>query len=162
MSTKRSVTASAPSPSNASNITKVSPTPTEPPPAYHSAAQPAPSSNALTPYNAAPKPYEQPQQWTAPGSYPQPHPGFQGTHPGFPGSPPPGGSYGLYAQPPPQGYYQGYGYPPNGYYSQGQGMYYQQQPYGYQDRSGGAAAAEGIFAGLLGALACCCCVDMLF
>jgi len=76
------------------------------------------------------------------------------------GSPPPQGGYGS---PPPQGYYQpqpqmGYHqqgpYPPQqqGYYPQ-QGGYYQQPN---QRRS------PGCLEGLLAALACCCCLDLLF
>ncbi|KAI4164479.1 MAG: hypothetical protein LQ342_001792 [Letrouitia transgressa] len=70
-------------------------------------------------------------------------------------------------------YQQGQGPPQQGYYNQGyppqqQGMYYQQQqpPQGYyaDGRGGGRGpgASEGICAGLLGALACCCCLDFLF
>jgi len=67
-------------------------------------------------------------------------------------------------QPPPGGYY---GAPQGGYYNQPQGpMYYQQQPPAgyYANNRGygqGGSAAEGMCAGLLGALACCCCLDML-
>ncbi|TKA73979.1 hypothetical protein B0A55_05575 [Friedmanniomyces simplex] len=91
------------------------------------------------------------------------------------GSPPPPQQYGSPAPygpgpygPPQQ---QGFGYGPGPYQQQGQPMYYQQQqPYGqpgypppggqYDHRGGGAG--EGICAGILGAFACCCCLDMLF
>ncbi|KAK0335736.1 hypothetical protein LTR91_019359 [Friedmanniomyces endolithicus] len=71
---------------------------------------------------------------------------------------------GPYGGPPQQ---QGYG--PGPYQQQGQPMYYQQQqqqqPYGYpppgQYGGRGGGAGEGICAGLLGGLACCCCLDML-
>lgn len=84
----------------------------------------------------------------------------------------PQGPYG----PPAQGYY-GPGPAPGGYYGQPQQMHYGQQPqpgypgygygpqpqYGYYaDQRGGPSAGEGICAGLLGALACCCCLDLLF
>lgn len=83
----------------------------------------------------------------------------------------PRGQQGYYGSPPPQQQYGGY--PQQGGYQQGpygppqgqQPMYYQQQgPYppqgGYQGQknSGGG----GICAGILGALACCCCLDAIF
>ncbi|KAL8666157.1 MAG: hypothetical protein Q9202_001664 [Teloschistes flavicans] len=67
--------------------------------------------------------------------------------------------------PPQQGYYgqqqPGYGPP------QQQGMYYQQgpPPQGYYDDGrgrGSGGAGGGLCAGLLGAMACCCCLDFLF
>ncbi|KAI9736692.1 MAG: hypothetical protein M1834_000896 [Cirrosporium novae-zelandiae] len=81
--------------------------------------------------------------------------------------------------PPPQGYY---GQPPQGqegmYYGQQQQPYGQQPPYGQQQPYGGQpyggyygqqeqrqrgnGATDGLCAGLLGALACCCCLDFLF
>ena len=79
------------------------------------------------------------------------------------GSPAPQQQYGS-----PAPYQQG-GYP-QGQYQQGpygppppqQGMYYQQQPYGpqggYYDNRG-SGAGSGLCAGLMGALACCCCLD---
>jgi hypothetical protein len=76
---------------------------------------------------------------------------------GWGGGPPPGGYYGG---PPPGGYYGG---PPPG----GMG-YYPQQPYGYQQPIGyqqpggyNSTPTTGIFAGLLGLMACCCCLDFL-
>lgn len=67
---------------------------------------------------------------------------------------------------PPQGWQQQGAPPQGGYYGvQPGGMYYQQQqmpPQGYYGgQSRGASAGEGICAGLLGALACCCCLDCL-
>lgn len=66
---------------------------------------------------------------------------------------------GYYQQgPPPQGQYPGAPYPPQqGYYPQQgypQGQYQQQQQRG--------SGAEGCLGVLLGALACCCCLDCLF
>jgi hypothetical protein len=70
--------------------------------------------------------------------------------------------------PPPQGYYgqQGPMYyqqqgPPQGYYADNRGQY-GPGGYGYQQPYGGGSAAEGVCAGLLGALACCCCLELLF
>lgn len=100
----------------------------------------------------------------------------------YPPDPAYGGAGGYYngpQGPPPQGYYApgpgqqmaggyygqpGMQVPPQGMYYQQQGPMYgypQQQPYGYypQDRGMGGS---GICAGLLGALACCCCLDMMF
>lgn len=83
-------------------------------------------------------------------------------------------------QPQQQGYYppqQGYGQPQQnqqGYYPQGQQpMYYPPQQQGYppqqqqgyyandRGRSGGSGAG-GICAGIMAAMACCCCLDILF
>ncbi|MCJ1390298.1 hypothetical protein MMC18_003156 [Xylographa bjoerkii] len=97
----------------------------------------------------------------------------------YAGSPAPGGPYG-----PPQPYYgnntgpmaqgPGYGQPQGMYYGQPQQQYgyggppgggyggYGGQQGGYYDQRGhGGGAAEGICAGLFGALACCCCLDFL-
>jgi hypothetical protein len=73
----------------------------------------------------------------------------------------PPGQYGYPQQPFNQGWGGG---PPPGVPPPG-GMYYQQQPpmgY-YQDPRGGyGPGSQGICAGLLGALACCCCLELLF
>jgi len=121
-----------------------------------------------------------------PPNYPQQ--AYTGTGNPGPGSPSPYGDQNLnqvaayntgYVQPqgqgygPPGGYYQqGFqqgpyeqGYPPGGpgYGPPQGGMYYQQQPMGYQQRGGyGSSAGEGVCAGLLGLCACCCCLDLLF
>jgi len=72
--------------------------------------------------------------------------------------------YGQYQTQP---YYQYNGPPgPMDYQQPGpqQGYFADNRGYGYQQpyQSGGGAAAEGICAGLLGALACCCCLELLF
>jgi hypothetical protein len=92
----------------------------------------------------------------------------------------PQGSAGDYygGQPQQQGYYptqQGYGQPQQnqqGYYPQGQPMYYppqqqggyppQQQGYYANDRGNSGSGAGGICAGIMAAMACCCCLDILF
>ncbi|MCJ1439079.1 epithelial splicing regulatory protein [Xylographa pallens] len=106
--------------------------------------------------------------------------------PQYPGSPAPNGQYG-----PPQPYYgnnnnnngggpmavgPGYGQPQGMYYGQPQQQQYMYggppggggyggyggQGGGYYDQRGhGGGAGEGICAGLVGALACCCCLDFL-
>ncbi|KAI4184907.1 MAG: hypothetical protein L6R41_004433 [Letrouitia leprolyta] len=73
----------------------------------------------------------------------------------------------YYQQGPPQQGYYGQQPPQPGYGPPQQGMYYQQQgppPQGYyaDDRGRGSGAGGGLCAGLLGALACCCCLDFLF
>ena len=93
--------------------------------------------------------------------------------PGNYGSPaPPMGGPGPYGPPPGnQDYYggqqQGYNQPPMQY--QQQPMYPQQgqgypPPQGqyYQDDRGRGSSSSGICAGIMGALACCCCLDCLF
>lgn len=131
-------------------------------------------------YDDAPPPSYPPPTHQDAGPYPQPTPSpapGHGTE--YYGSPAPRDPNQL--QPYPQQSYQqqqgygGYGppqqgyYPPNqqqGYYGpqqQGGGMYYapQQQPQGYygNQRPGGGGASQGLCAGLLGATACCCCLD---
>ncbi|KAJ5385490.1 hypothetical protein N7517_003401 [Penicillium concentricum] len=103
--------------------------------------------------------------------------------PYYPNSPPPQGQspgaandyYGG-GQPQQQSYYppqQGYGQPQQqGYYPQGQPMYYppqqqgyppqQQQGYYANDRGNSGGGAGGICAGIMAAMACCCCLDILF
>lgn len=145
--------------------------PTSPPPNY---AQPKPQEH----HDAGPyyPPGPNPSASPAPGPYNQmntfnPHNGDMRA---------PEQAYGGYYNPnqqgpPQQGYYGGqpqggyYGGPPGpqqGYYGQPgpQGMYYQQQPVQgyYADRPGGSGSGGGICAGILGALACCCCLDMMF
>jgi hypothetical protein len=86
---------------------------------------------------------------------------------------PPQNSNGYYG--PPQGWNQGpppqggpwppQGQQPYAYYgAPQQGMYYQQgPPVGYVDDGRGRSSGGSGFCGaLLGALACCCCLDMLF
>ncbi|EEP82308.1 predicted protein [Uncinocarpus reesii 1704] len=98
-------------------------------------------------YNAAPPAYPAPAHT---GNYPP-----QGAAQDFYG--------GQQPQYPPQ--QQGY-YPPQQGYPQ-QGMYYgpqggqqPQQGYYVDDRRSGMGT--GICAGILGALACCCCLDIIF
>ncbi|KAI0899698.1 hypothetical protein F4806DRAFT_453576 [Annulohypoxylon nitens] len=84
------------------------------------------------------------------GGYPPQQPGY---------GPPP--NMGYYQQgPPPQGQYQG------GYYGppQGQQGYYQQgyPPQGQYQHQQSSSGADGCLGVLLGALACCCCLDCLF
>lgn len=66
----------------------------------------------------------------------------------------------------PYGGHDQYGQQPNGYYGPPQGMQYNQQqmpPQGYYvDNRKGPGAGEGCCAAFLGALACCCCLDLLF
>jgi len=107
-------------------------------------------------------PYQQP------GAYGSPAPPMGG--PG-PYGPPPNGNQDYYggAGGPQQGYnqppmqyqqqpmypQQGYpqqGYPPQGYPPQGQ----------YENDRGRGSSGSGICAGIMGALACCCCLDCLF
>ncbi|EMC95691.1 hypothetical protein BAUCODRAFT_499058 [Baudoinia panamericana UAMH 10762] len=80
------------------------------------------------------------------------------------GSPPPQQQYGPGPGPYQQGGPGPYGPPQQGYYQQ-QPMYYQQAPPqqgGYYGNRPSGGAGEGICAGILGALACCCCLDFLF
>jgi hypothetical protein len=119
-------------------------------------------------------------QTSPPPSYPAP---VHDAGPYYPNSPAPqGGSPGTaqdyYGGGQPQqqgGYYpqQGYGQPQQqGYYPQGQPMYYppqqqgyppqQQQGYYANDRGRSGDGAGGICAGIMAALACCCCLDILF
>ncbi|KAI9719764.1 MAG: hypothetical protein M1812_003252 [Candelaria pacifica] len=116
------------------------------------------------------QPYPQPAHLDAGpanpyGSAPSPQP--YGNNANYYGGGPPQQGYG----PPPQGYYGGqpqggYGPPQGGYYGgpqQGppqQGMYYQQGYPSQQQR--GSGAKEGILGGLVGLMACCCCLDCLF
>ena len=88
--------------------------------------------------------------------------------PGGYGSPPPMGGPGPYGPPPGQqdyygGQQQGYNQPPMQYQQQ---PMYPQQGYPsqgqYQDDRGRGSSSSGICAGIMGALACCCCLDCLF
>jgi len=86
---------------------------------------------------------------------------------GYGSPPPPMGGPGPYGPPPGQDYYGGQQAP----YQQ-QPMQYQQQPMyqqqgypppgQYQDDRGRGSSGSGICAGIMGALACCCCLDCLF
>ncbi|MCJ1477478.1 hypothetical protein MMC13_006150 [Lambiella insularis] len=127
-----------------------------------------------------PSPSPAPSPYNAYGGFNNPSndPRSGSQYPGSPapGVPAPGVAYEPYG--PPQPYYgnnvgpmQGYGQPQGMYYGQPQGYGYgggygggygQQGGY-YQDQRGygGGNAAEGICAGLFGALACCCCLDFL-
>jgi len=75
------------------------------------------------------------------------------------GSPPPPGQGGYY--PPQQG-----GYPPQqqgGYYQGQQGGYPPpQQGYYAQPQQQQSSSKDGCLGALLGAMACCCCLDCLF
>ncbi|KAL8830214.1 MAG: hypothetical protein Q9191_001554 [Dirinaria sp. TL-2023a] len=123
--------------------------PNHPPPAhldagpYAPASDPSPGSGAMEYYN----PTQQHQQQYPQNNYGPPVPYNQG------GYGPPQPYYGP-PQQQQQGMYYGpqQGYPPQGYQPQGY----------YANRGNGPGAAEGICAGLLGALACCCCIDFLF
>ncbi|KAF2770392.1 LCM-domain-containing protein [Teratosphaeria nubilosa] len=115
------------------------PPPSYPQPAYD-AGPAAERGAAAQPYYASPPPQQ--GQYGAPAPYQQQQP-----YQNVPGYPPQQQPYGQqpYGQP-------GYGQQPMGYYPQ------QQPPPGaYGGRGGGAG--EGICAGILGALACCCCLD---
>ncbi|KAK2768270.1 hypothetical protein FQN54_000122 [Arachnomyces sp. PD_36] len=116
------------------------PPPSYPPPVHQDAGpypQPTPSPN---PYVQSPPPGNHAQD-------------YYNQHPG-----------GGYPQPYPQQAYQ-QGYPPQG--QQG-GMYYGQQPPPQGYYAGGQSPGRdrgvggGICAGIMGALACCCCLDILF
>ena len=79
--------------------------------------------------------------------------------PGWQYGPP--GQYGYPQQPYNQGW--GGGPPPGGYYGgppPGGMGYYPQQPFGYE-QPGPHNSTSGLFAGLLGLMACCCCLDFL-
>ncbi|RYC63630.1 hypothetical protein CHU98_g2573 [Xylaria longipes] len=114
------------------------------PPAYHGGPSPqAPQAAYQQPYGGDPN-----------------YPGYQqgpnmGYHQQMPQQYPPQGGYyppqgpGYY--PPQQG-----GYPPQGGYYPPQGGYHP------QDRAAGGGAAGGCLGALLGTLACCCCLDLLF
>ncbi|KAI1825324.1 hypothetical protein F4861DRAFT_502424 [Xylaria intraflava] len=116
--------------------------------------------------------HDQPPAYQQGGAGPQaPQPVYHqqqpyGGGPNYPGyGPNPGMSY----QQQPGGYYppqqSGPYYPPQqgpGYYPpQQQGGYYPPQGGYYQDSRAGAGAG-GCLGALLGALACCCCLDLLF
>ncbi|MCJ1290080.1 hypothetical protein MMC34_001615 [Xylographa carneopallida] len=138
------------------------------PPQAHYDAGPFPppgpiASPAPSPYNAyggfahpSNDPRSAPQYPGSPG--PQPYYNNNNNNNGGPMAVGPG--YGqpqgmYYGQPQPQQQYM-YGGPPGGGYGGygGQGGYYDQ-------RGHGGGAAEGVCAGLMGALACCCCLDFL-
>jgi hypothetical protein len=124
--------------------------PSGPPPNYSAPANHSGGGEAASYYGnsssapAAPQnSYYPPQQgYSSPA--PDPNRGFMPPQQGYP---------------PQQGGYPPQGYPPQG----GQPMYYQQQgyppPQGYVQQE---SAAGGICAGVLSALACCCCLDILF
>ncbi|KAI4731820.1 hypothetical protein E4T49_00094 [Aureobasidium sp. EXF-10728] len=123
--------------------------PSGPPPTYSAPAAHGEAANYYGDTSAPAAPqgtYYPPQQGYA-SPTPDPNRGFM----------PPGQQQGY----PPQGYPQQQGYPPQ----QGQPMYYQQQgyppPQGYVQQQQGSGAG-GICAGVLSALACCCCLDILF
>jgi hypothetical protein len=107
-----------------------------------------------------PPPSYPPQAYDA-GPYQQPGYGSPAPPMGGPGpyGPPPGGQQDYYG-----GQQQGYNQPPMQY--QQQPMYPQQgypPPQGqYQDNRRGGSSGSGICAGIMGALACCCCLDCLF
>ncbi|KAJ5575341.1 hypothetical protein N7450_009240 [Penicillium hetheringtonii] len=97
------------------------------------------------------------------------HPAYSGNFQQNAPSPSPGAANEYYGGQPQGGYYQ-QGYPP-----QQQGvvttvkvpMQYPQQgypPQQYQQRGqhSGGSGAGGICAGIMAALACCCCLDILF
>ncbi|CAJ2513584.1 Uu.00g017030.m01.CDS01 [Anthostomella pinea] len=107
------------------------------------------------PYGVAP----QHPQAAYQGGYPQQQP--QGP---YGGGPPNQGGY--YQGNPNMGYHQQQQGPPQGYYPPQQGYYPPQQggyppPQGYypQQRQ---SNSDGCMGALLGALACCCCLDCLF
>ncbi|KAL9055630.1 MAG: hypothetical protein Q9162_003440 [Coniocarpon cinnabarinum] len=154
-----------------------SPPPTDAPPAYPSpAAQPSPlrpQDTALTQYQppTSPPPASARTESNAAPYYGSPEP-IQSAHPA--------GFYGPYSQPQPQDWQQaqrGGFYPQPYYYPQAQPMYGPPgQPMMYGPQPGGpyygqpppgqygtrrSGAGEGIFAGLLAALAACCCLDFL-
>ncbi|KAI0914932.1 hypothetical protein F4824DRAFT_264236 [Ustulina deusta] len=110
------------------------------PPAYHGSPGPQAPQAAYhqQPYGGDPN---------YPGYAPGPNMGYHQQQPG--GYPPPqqGGYY-----PPQQGYGQ---YPPQ------QGGYYPPQG-GHYQQDGRGAAGGGCLGALLGTLACCCCLDLLF
>jgi hypothetical protein len=131
-----------PKPPNHTTTTMAYKGPEGPPPSYPPQA-----------YDAGP--YQQQQQYGSPA--------------------PPMGGPGPYGPPPAQNDYyggqqQGYNQPPMQY--QQQPMYPQQgypQQQGYppqgqyvDDRGRGGSSGSGICAGIMGALACCCCLDCLF
>ncbi|KAK8206570.1 hypothetical protein M8818_004403 [Zalaria obscura] len=124
--------------------------PTGPPPSYPQ--QPAPAHYDAGPANASY--YNQ-------LSDPRAQQGYYGSPaPQGYGSPAPY-QQGPYGPPQQQGYQQGPYGPP-----QQQGMYYQQQPMyapqgGYYQQQQRGSSGEGICAGIMGALACCCCLDLL-
>ncbi|KAF7871725.1 hypothetical protein EAF04_003832 [Stromatinia cepivora] len=120
-----------------------------PPPAYGSdgpSQNPAPVMPQAAYMQPSPSPQPQYQQQPYQQPYPQ-----QYTQQGYP----PQGGY--YAPGPQMGYHQQpqYGYQQQPYgYQQGYG----QQPYGQQQRG---SSSEGFLGACLGALACCCCLDLL-
>lgn len=125
----------------------------QPPAAAHYDAGPyhGPGSDLSPGQNMYNSPGGPPMQYNQYGALGPPPP-QQG---GYYGGQPPNMQYG----PPMQGQGQGQG-PQGGYYQNGpQGGYYQNgpPPQGKQGGTGG-----GICAGLMGALACCCCLDCLF
>ncbi|KAK3379951.1 hypothetical protein B0T24DRAFT_176347, partial [Lasiosphaeria ovina] len=123
-----------------------------------------------------------PSHSPAPGGYFSP--GGQPNNSGYGGSPQPPAGYGGSPQPPagyggsphppmgyggslgPQGYYSQHGTPQQGFYPPQQGppgAYYAPQQGGYyppqqQDKG----ASSGLMGACLGALACCCCLELLF
>ena len=129
--------------------------PSGPPPNYPSQAH-VDAGPAWDQRVASPSPYAGNQV----GPYQGPTPGFEQQDRGYNQQQygPPGPYYQQ------QGYPQQYGPPQGGYYGPPQGMYYQGgPPQGYYaGQRGGPSAGEGICAGLLGALACCCCLDLMF
>lgn len=97
----------------------------------------------------------------------QPQAAYQGGYPGQqqqwdPNQPPPQ-DRGYYQPQQNMGYYQP---PPQGYPPQ-QGAYYQQggypqQGYYQQPQQQSSSGRDGCLGALVGALACCCCLDILF
>ncbi|RMY21389.1 hypothetical protein D0867_03385 [Hortaea werneckii] len=127
--------------------------PQGPPPGY--IASPPPAMHYDDPRGMEMGGYGSP----APPGHPYGPPAPYGSSPGLYGP----GPYGPPMQPPGP-----YGQPPPG-----QPMYYQQPPPGgpyggpppggyYDGSSRRGGTGEGICAGILGALACCCCLDFIF
>ncbi|MCJ1449167.1 MAG: hypothetical protein MMC23_009686 [Stictis urceolatum] len=154
------------------------------PPPVHQDAGPAPM-NHPSPYNAYGgfnNPSYTPSQAhldpRGEGNYNSPHPGgfqspmppqgYNSYHSAGPYGPPvpqqgyygpPGPQQGMYYGPPQggPGSYGPYGPGPQGPYYGGPGQGY--RGYGQYERDRGAG--EGVCAGIFGALACCCCLDLL-
>ncbi|GAW20147.1 hypothetical protein ANO14919_096440 [Xylariales sp. No.14919] len=117
------------------------------PPAYHNGSGPqAPQAayHQQQPYGGDPN---------YPGYAPGPNMGYYQQQQQQPGGYPPQQQGGYY---PPQG--PGYYPPQQGGYYPPQGGYYQQQ----DNRGFAGGATGGCLGALLGAFACCCCLDLLF
>ncbi|KAI1769503.1 hypothetical protein GGR53DRAFT_461226 [Hypoxylon sp. FL1150] len=114
--------------------------------------------------DAPPPAYGEPPQHPQPayqGGYPPQSQYYGNQQQGYYQPNPNMGYYQQQQGPPPQGPYPGGAYPA---YPPQQGAYYQQgrPPQGYYQHQNQGSSADGCLGALLGALACCCCLDFLF